>query len=71
MYLSMFAGYLLRNRRRYWFGVWHDDNDRSGARRRVFFMIKFALLLLKSAKFHKKEKEEEKGERGKASNFLH
>ena len=50
----MFAGYLLRNRRRYWFGIWHDDNDRSGARRRVFFMIKFAVLFLKSAKFHKR-----------------
>ena len=69
MYVSMFACHLLRDRWRYRFEVWHEDNHRSGTWCEIFFMVKRAALLLKSAKICRKEKEEEEGESGKASNF--
>ena len=69
-WLAIYVLYLLRNYG--WLGAesWHGYSLGSGTWYHLFLTVKLAVLLQKTAKICQKEKEEEKGERGKASNFL-
>ena len=70
LYACIYVFDLLRNYG--WLGAesGHGYSLGSGTWYYLFSTVKLAVLLQKTEKIFQKEKEEEKGERGKASNFL-